>query len=41
MDKFYNKIEHYMRTSMLVSKAKQELNTIVMQPTETVNKYYH
>ena len=26
---------------MLASKAKQELNTIVMQPTEIVNEYYY
>ena len=30
-----------MGIPMLASKAKQELNTIVMQPAETVNKYYH
>ena len=41
MDKFYNKIEHYMGIPMLASKAKRELNTITMQPTETVNEYYH
>ena len=41
MDKFYSEIEHYMGTSMLASKTKQELNTIVMQPTKTVNEYYH
>ena len=26
---------------MLASVAKQKLNTIVMKPTESVNKYYH
>ena len=41
MDKFYNEIEHYMRIPMLASKAKQELNIIVMQPAETVNEYYY
>ena len=30
-----------MGIPMLASKAKQELNIIVMQPAETVNKYYH
>ena len=41
MDEFYNEIEHYIGISMLASKAKQELNTIIMQSAETVNKYYH
>ena len=41
MDKFYSKIEHYMGIPMLANKAKQELNTIIMQPAETVNEYYH
>ena len=41
MDKFYSKIEHYMEISILASKAKRELNTIVMQSIKMVNEYYH
>ena len=41
MEEFYSEIKHYMGIPILVSKAKQELNIIVMQPAETVNKYYH
>ena len=41
MNEFYNEIEHYMGIPMLASKTKQELNTIILQSTETVNKYYY
>ena len=41
MDEFNNKIKHYMEIPMLANKAKQELNTLVMQPAEIVNNYYH
>ena len=41
MEEFYSEIEHYMGILMLASEVKQELNTIVMKPTESVNEYYH
>ena len=41
MQKFYSKIKHYMRIPMLASVAKQELNTVVIKFSESVNEYYH
>ena len=41
MKEFYSEIKYYMRISMLANVAKQELNTIVMKSSESVNEYYH
>ena len=41
MEEFYSKIEHYMEISMLANIAKQELNTIVIKSSVSVNECYH
>lgn len=39
--KFFEEIKHYMAISMFVATAKQDLNTVIMWPIKSVNKYYH
>ena len=40
MDKFYNKIEHYMKISMLTRIAKRQLNIIIMQHAQQILPLY-
>ena len=40
LNELFEKVEYYMEIPILASKAKRELNTIVMRFNESVNKYY-
>lgn len=41
MEKFYNKIEYYMSISIFAATTKQELNTMLIKPSKSVNEYYY
>lgn len=38
--KFLKEIKHYMGVLMLTAVTKQNFNTVIMKPTESINKHY-